>query len=844
MDLLKDLDPEVRAIVQEKMDGELYNTLTSLGTPADPIEQTLFTPPDVYYNTLFYDTIIRRSKFADRIVSFMPNKMTQKWGKVTTGKDVDKEVAAKMTLHLRPLRKMYRRGLREAKINGGAAILRLVNDGRDAHEPIDWDNVREVEYSRILNRWEVYPDLSDRGTDPRDPTYYLAASTYALEGNRPLAYRWHKDRVIRFDGVELTEDGYRWSTGWGDSILLGMLEALKQYPAGIAYATRSLKSFEVLHLATDLIESAVTNDDNKEKLRARWATIQACMSVLNMVITSRENEELNYLSRRYSGVSDMLEKARVYLCDVSGMTKAQLFNEHPTGSLNSTGESISKQQALDISERQRNEFEDPLLLDINLLMASRYGPTNGNVYDDVGFEWIPLFELTKEQKAEIRQKDATTISTLMNLTEVFGKPIFMAEEIRGLYAGNEYRDLGEIVLDEDAYEERLEEIEAQKQAESQFEFPEGMEGGAEGVAPEAEGEAPTAEEGEEPPEEGALPIDEVEAEEEEVEAVTPTGEGILPATDSAEYVYVFRVDGEWAVLDFSHMDEGDVCETGLSCGDACIDPKEECRLKGTPEQNAVLGALFGETGKKVATGAAIAGGAGLAAYLGVQVARKRGDIQAQIGLQALKALNAEQAGKLIEALPVNAARKQSLRELRGAAKARAIEAVQTGKYRAHKFATDTKNNVGHFTREGKDGSMNLFSVGSAGDSSFTFGTNQVDTVRTRLGSTPVYEMGFLVDNGYSRKNVPSAQAKQIIRQTKASYRQHLESLPDNAIIRVKAWDQDDAGARRNSLYRRAGFRDLPGVGGDYIWALKNEGQFTKLDDDQAQFVANLIRGEK
>jgi len=76
----------------------------------------------------------------------------------------------------------------------------------------------------------------------------------------------------------------------------------------------------------------------------------------------------------------------------------------------------------------------------------------------------------------------------------------------------------------------------------------------------------------------------------------------------------------------------------------------------------------------------------------------------------------------------------------------------------------------------------------------------------------------------------------------AMFKEHVKDLPEDAFIFSKPHADDGLGAKRSSIYEKAGFRDLPGVRGGLLWALKNQGTFTKIPDAQVEYVADLIKG--
>jgi tRNA A-37 threonylcarbamoyl transferase component Bud32 len=91
--------------------------------------------------------------------------------------------------------------------------------------------------------------------------------------------------------------------------------------------------------------------------------------------------------------------------------------------------------------------------------------------------------------------------------------------------------------------------------------------------------------------------------------------------------------------------------------------------------------------------------------------------------------------------------------------------------------------------------------------------------------------------------MPGAQAKQLIRTTKAMYQAQLEMLPENAVMFAVPHKDDGKGGKRKSIYEGMGFKSIPGLKTDRLWALKNQGKFTEIPDSQMEYMAGLIRGD-
>lgn len=145
---------------------------------------------------------------------------------------------------------------------------------------------------------------------------------------------------------------------------------------------------------------------------------------------------------------------------------------------------------------------------------------------------------------------------------------------------------------------------------------------------------------------------------------------------------------------------------------------------------------------------------------------------------------------------------------------------------------DNDNNFSTFIRD-KDGYV--ASVGSVGDSVLVFGSERKGDVK----GVAKYGMAFTVDQTFEqRKGLSREQGLGIAKATKAMYKDQLDALPDNVFIFAKPFKDDGLGAKREAIYKRWGFKKMPGE--DEMWGMKDQGEFRKLSDDELARLRELL----
>jgi hypothetical protein len=304
-------------------------------------------------------------------------------------------------------------------------------------------------------------------------------------------------------------------------------------------------------------------------------------------------------------------------------------------------------------------------------------------------------------------------------------------------------------------------------------------------------------------------------------------------------------------------DASDSKTKGQPCGKGYIARNFKClqnqsqgggeKSKKTPESGSLV-----KTAGKVALAAGLTAGAVMAAKKGSGLAlRARGplgdkarslhnDVTALtakygVGLsnRGVERLSSRQVKEAIDKLP---------KEWRGHAR----KMVGAAKYwtaemglRARGAELVSIDNVHNYSTW-KYGDQ-FVSLSSIGDDVLTFNT----TRGKNIGKFANYEMNFQINNKFDAASQnASANAIGIYKANTSIFKTHTEQLPENAFISVRAYGGDGKGAKRASVYKKWGFKAIPNMRGNNLWALKNQGKFTKIPDDQMDMVREMIVGRK
>jgi phage-related protein (TIGR01555 family) len=219
---------------------------------------------------------------------------------------------------------------------GGAVILLYIDDGRSAEQPVDYRNIRSVEGMEVLDRWQIAPVISEDSLyDYSKATHYQIISGDLIR--QPQLTKIHKDRILRFDGEWLPYRIRQRNYGWGMSTLQSAYDSFRFYSTGISSAATLLTEFDIfVHKLRGL--SSMLAAGKEKDVRDRLVLNDMSKSIYRGYAIDAEKEELEFISRNFGGVGEILEKLRIDIIGASQIPHTILFGESP-GGLGSTGRS-------------------------------------------------------------------------------------------------------------------------------------------------------------------------------------------------------------------------------------------------------------------------------------------------------------------------------------------------------------------------------------------------------------------------------------------------------------------------------------------------------------------------
>jgi hypothetical protein len=189
-------------------------------------------------------------------------------------------------------------------------------------------------------------------------------------------------------------------------------------------------------------------EGNEAAIRQRITSLQMMASMMGGVVLDKDEETVNFVSRQFSGLNDLIGSYRDMLIGALGIPHTILFGESPSG-LGATGESEEKTWAKKLGAYQEGWPLAALNRIYQLIFLAKDGPTGGKPWDGWGVIFNPLLEQTEAEKIANRSSQAQTDNVYLTAG------VLVAEEVRKSRFGGASFSF-ETTLDDEAFQKAQE----------------------------------------------------------------------------------------------------------------------------------------------------------------------------------------------------------------------------------------------------------------------------------------------------------------------------------------------------------------------------------------------------
>lgn len=390
--------------------------------------------------------LYRGDGFGKKIVKLPAREMVREWIEVEGDPD---GLAIKRLKDIRA-KQAFRKGIEWAMVYGGSVIVMGVDDGGKFEDPVKEDGIKNVEFLRVHDRYEVSwttADLYDDEENPKYGTPEFYTITSAIVGGVP--YKVHETRVLRFDGEDVPNLSRKVNNSWGDSIYQSALERLQA--VGVTYmgVENIIDEFVVGLLTIDNLQDMIANGEEDLIIR-RLNLLDQSRHIINTMLLDKE-EKYEKHSAKVGGLADLLDRFTEALAAVREIPVSLLMGRAQKGLASGGAQTSDVRNWYDkIAGDQENQIEVPLGILIRYIMLSKEGEFKGKEPSD---GWMivfkPLWQPTQSEMAEDRKNQSEADKNYIETNVLTASEVALSR-----FGGDRYSF--ETILDESLVREELE----------------------------------------------------------------------------------------------------------------------------------------------------------------------------------------------------------------------------------------------------------------------------------------------------------------------------------------------------------------------------------------------------
>lgn len=311
-----------------------------------------------------------------------------------------------------------------ARLYGGAIIVMLIDDGRGIDEPLDWDNIRDIDELRVYERAIVQPDYASlysynqkdptRKTTPKFgmPEYYHVFSQFG-------SFTVHESRCLVFkNGIlpeYVTQPFYRF---WGMPEYAKLKRALREtvtaHGDGVKLLERSVQAIYKMKNLAQLL----TTDEGEDQVLKRLQVIDAARGILNSIAIDNEGEDYDFKTLQLAGVKDVIDSTCNMLSALTSIPQTILFGRSPAGQ-NSTGDSDLENYYNFVERIQKQMLKGNMRTLFDVLFKA--GVAQGKIESAPQYKlkFAALWSLNDTEQATVEQTKAQSALTKAQAAQIY-----------------------------------------------------------------------------------------------------------------------------------------------------------------------------------------------------------------------------------------------------------------------------------------------------------------------------------------------------------------------------------------------------------------------------------------
>lgn len=390
------------------IDG-LVNLVAGLGTGRDKAAHGAYTMPVM--DTAQALTAYKASSLVRRVVDLPAEDACREWREwQAESADITAIEAEETRLGVQG---KIMEARRLARLFGGAAVL--IGDGSTTpDQPLDPAKMGKggLKYLTVMARDDVSAGPIDR--DPASENFGKPES-WTITGAGGVPVIIHPSRLVLFHGIApLAGIRYDTSVGWGDSVLMGMLERLRavdEVAANILSLVYEAK-IDVIKVP-DLMQNLAQRGDQYAGEVIRRMTLANTAKGNSGALIIDALEEYEQKSASFGSLDSITDRFMQLAAAAAGIPMTLLFEQSP-GGLNSTGDNDTRGYYDRVKVQQTLHMQPAMRVLDECLIRSALGARP----DDIWYSWRPLWQPTAKERAEVGKISAETMAMAIDMGAV------------------------------------------------------------------------------------------------------------------------------------------------------------------------------------------------------------------------------------------------------------------------------------------------------------------------------------------------------------------------------------------------------------------------------------------
>lgn len=417
----------------------LANALSGLNTERDKAAHSYYAEPTV--DVLELVNAYRGSWMARKIVDIPAMDSCRNWrGWQADQADIELIEAEEKRLNVRG---KVLEARKKARLFGGAAVY--ADFGDDASRPLDFERVQKggIRFLTVFTPRQLVPGEID--TDPLSE-FFGMPKEFTIAGGATGQARIHPSRLTVFVGNDLPDRDITASAiGWGDSVLVSVMQAVKQAESASANINSLIYEANVDVVSIEGLSEILKLPGGEDKVRGLLQmNLDAKSNLRALVLDAKNKYDRKAVS--FGSLPDLMDRFDQHAAGAADIPMTRFMGMSP-GGMNSTGESDLRNYYDRVSAGQTLEMGPAMMRLDEALIRSATGARNPATH----YEWNPLWQLGEKDKADIFKTKADAARTLAG-TGGTSDPIIPLEALSDALV-NEFVEDGALAGLEGAIEE-------------------------------------------------------------------------------------------------------------------------------------------------------------------------------------------------------------------------------------------------------------------------------------------------------------------------------------------------------------------------------------------------------